>query len=377
MDEMIKIKSTSKHSASGADIVLREKETTRLIFKPELVDNPHNKEASVRGNFIFQKKGIKSDWEDYKELDLTKLRATEWIKLELKAGELFKLITELNNYYKIFERYGIRLGETNFLITSQNIQQIIKQLLQDKTSLNKLIEQGGASILSETIKWLSNLDNTSLMLSKLEEIKIDDLQKMNSLINLNCMANILNRWEANKNNKSENFWQTLFKDNSWVLAQIFAYPMVIFQDKAYVGGKGIDNRGGNIVDFIYKNNLTENSALIEIKTPMTKLLSGQYRDNVYSVSNDLSGSINQILTYKEELQRNYSDLTRNSQHPFQSFNPQCIIIIGCLEIEQFTETQKRSFEIFRNDFKNVDILTFDELFNKIEQLVQLLGGATK
>lgn len=99
---------------------------------------------------------------------------------------------------------------------------------------------------------------------------------------------------------------------------------------------------------------------------MTKLLSGQYRDNVYSVSNDLSGSINQILTYKEELQRNFSDLTRNSKHPFQSFNPQCIVIIGCLDTEKFTETQKRSFEIFRNDFKNVEILTFDELFNKVD-----------
>lgn len=377
MDEIIRIKSTSKHSASGDDIVLREKEITRLVFRPELVENPHNKDASVRGTFVFQKKNIKSAWEDCNTLPLSKLKATEWIKLELKAGELFKLITELNNYYKIFERYGIRIGETNFLITTQNIQQIINQLLQDKTSLNKLIDQGGASILSETIKWLSSLDNTSLMLAKLKEIKIDDLQKMNSMINLNCLTNILNSWKANKNNKSENFWQTLFKENSWVLAQIFAYPMVIFQDKAYVGGKGIDNRGGNIVDFIYKNNLTENSALIEIKTPITKLLSGQYRDNVYSVSNDLSGSINQILTYKEELQRNYSDLTRNSQHPFQSFNPQCIVIIGCLETEKFTETQKRSFEIFRNDFKNVEILTFDELFNKVEQLVQLFGGETK
>lgn len=374
MDETIKIKSTSKHSAIGNDIVLREKETTRFIFRPELVDNPHNKEASVRGNFIFQKKGIKSDWEDYKELDLTKLRATEWIKLELKAGELFKLITELNNYYKIFERYGIRIGETNFLITSQNIQQIINQLLQDKTSLNKLIDQGGASILSETIKWLSSLENTNLMLAKLKDIKIDDLQKMNSLINLNFLTNILNIWKANKNNKSENFWQHLFKDNSWVLAQIFAYPMVIFQDKAYVGGKGLDNRGGNIVDFIYKNNLTENSALIEIKTPITKLLSGQYRDNVYSVSNDLSGSINQILTYKAELQRNLEDLLRNQRQSLHSFNPKCIVVIGCLETEKFTDIQRRSFEMFRNDLRSVEILTFDELFGKIDQLAQLLGA---
>ena len=35
--------------------------------------------------------------------------------------------------------------------------------------------------------------------------------------------------------------------------QIFSYSAVLFQDKAYVGGKGIDNKGGNVIDFIYQN----------------------------------------------------------------------------------------------------------------------------
>ena len=147
--------------------------------------------------------------------------------------------------------------------------------------------------------------------------------------------------------------------------------MIIINHKAYVGGKGIDNQGGNIVDFIYKNRLTENTVLIEIKTPSTKLLSGPYRDNVFSVSSELSGSVNQILTYKDELQKNYRDLKDQSKVTFQVFNPKCIVIIGCLETEKFTTIQQRSFEIFRNDLRSVEILTFDELFNKIEQLVRL------
>jgi len=371
MDETIRIKSTSKHSASGDDIVLREKKITRLVFRPELVENPHNKDASVRGTFIFQKKSIKSAWEDCNTLPLSKLKATEWIKLELKAGELFKLITELNNYYKIFERYGIRAGETNFLITSQNIQQIINQLLQDKTSLNKLIDQGGASILSGTIRWLSGFDDTSLMIEKLKEVKVDELKKLNTMISLNGLSAILDEWKNYKTIRSEEFWQKLFKNNSWVLAQLFSHPMIIINHKAYVGGKGIDNQGGNIVDFIYKNRLTENTVLIEIKTPSTKLLSGPYRDNVFSVSSELSGSVNQILTYKDELQKNYRDLKDQSKVTFQVFNPKCIVIIGCLETEKFTTIQQRSFEIFRNDLRSVEILTFDELFNKIEQLVRL------
>ncbi len=345
MSETIKIKSTSKNSAIGEDIVLRATKTTRLVFRPELVNNPHNRRASVRGTFIFQKKNITGHWEDYKELDLSKLKKAEWVKIELKAGELYTLLTELNNYYKIFELYGIKIGETEFLITSQNIRQIIQQLMQDKANLNKLLEQGGIKLLSETIQWLSGLGDIKLIIEKLKNLKTDDLTKLNSMISFNCLNNILDIWKTNKNNKSEDFWQNLFKHNSWILAQIFSHPMVIFKDKAYVGGKSIDNQGGNIVDFIYKNNLTENSVLIEIKTPVTKLLSNQYRDNVYSVSNDLSGSINQILSYKDELQRNFYSLIQMGHQKLQAFNPKCIVIIGCLETEKLTDIQQRSLEM--------------------------------
>ena len=372
MGDTIKIKSTSKNSAIGSDILLRTTTTTRLLFKPEIVNNPHNKNASVRGTFIFQKKGRNNSWEDYKNLDLTKLKASEWVQIELKSEEMFKLISELDKYYKIFERYGIRSGETEFLITSQNIQRIIEQLLNNKESLNKLIAQGGSSILSEIIRWLSGLGDAKLILEKLKDVKADDLEKLNTMININSLNNILDIWKTNKSNKSEDFWQNLFKNNSWVLAQLFSHPMIIINnDKAYLGGKGIENQGGKIVDFIYKNRLTENTALIEIKTPATKLLSGQYRNTVFPVSSELSGSVKQMLIYRDELQKSYFNLIAHSAQKFQVFNPKCIVIIGCIEIEKFTETQQKSFEIFRSELRNIEIMTFDELFNKVEQFIQL------
>ena len=60
---------------------------------------------------------------------------------------------------------------------------------------------------------------------------------------------------------------------------------------------------------------------------MTRLLGKKYR-GVYSISEDLSGSINQILNYREELQKNYFSLKNNSEKDFFSFNPQCLIIIN-------------------------------------------------
>ena len=50
--EKITTKSTSSVSADTNDIVLRETAITRLIFRPQLVTNRNNPNASVNGIFI-------------------------------------------------------------------------------------------------------------------------------------------------------------------------------------------------------------------------------------------------------------------------------------------------------------------------------------
>lgn len=52
------VKSTSRISAECSDYVLRETATTRLVFRPLLVQNEKAPNASVKGSFIFQRKGL-------------------------------------------------------------------------------------------------------------------------------------------------------------------------------------------------------------------------------------------------------------------------------------------------------------------------------
>lgn len=343
-------KSTSRNSAIASDILLRETETTRLIFRPVIVENPHNKNACVRGHFIFQKKKISGNWEDYNDFSLSKLKDGEWVKLELKAGEVHSLIDEFQKLKKAYEQYGIVLGEAKFEVTQGNLESVLLQL--------------------------SQFENKDVILQTLEKIKPDDLQNLNSIIGVGKFKNAVNFWKSNKNKDDEAFWQNFFKENSWIISQIFSYSAVLFQDKAYVGGKGIDNKGGNVIDFIYQNGLTKNTALIDIKTPAKKLVSslyrGQEKNGVYSISNELSGAINQILNYKEELQKQFYELTKNNEREFNVFNPKSIIIIGSLELEKLENGKLKSFELFRHSNKDVDIITYDELFNKIETFLSLL-----
>ncbi|OGG35324.1 MAG: hypothetical protein A2427_02280 [Candidatus Nealsonbacteria bacterium RIFOXYC1_FULL_40_7] len=344
MNDLITTKSTSLTSAVGQDIELRVTTTSRLMFRPEVVDNPHDQDACVRGNFIFQRKKPSGQWEDYKTLDLSKLKDGEWIKLELKSGELKTLITELDKYYSVFKEYGIRSGEASFAVTPQNAKPIIEQFLKNPENFEKL-----------------------------QDLKIEDLQKLNYVSNINSLKSVLKVWDDNKNNGDESFWQTFFKDNSWVIAQIFPYPVILLEDKAYVGGKSIDNKGGNIVDFIFKNGFSDNVLVVEIKTPTTSLMGSHYRDNAYSISTDLGGSTVQVLKYKDELSKNYYALRQQTDKAFQVFNPKCMVIIGKV-VNGLNAEQKTSFELYRGDSKQVEIVTFDELFQKVQMLSDLLEG---
>src|SRR5699024_2009888 len=110
----IEITPTSSDTASGQDIILREKETTRLLFRPELVNNIHNSEAAVRGKFIYQRKRKGEDWEDCSNLNLSNIKAGEAFNFTMKSGELFDLRNELNYYYAIHRKHGIPNSTINF-----------------------------------------------------------------------------------------------------------------------------------------------------------------------------------------------------------------------------------------------------------------------
>ena len=49
--DRIETQSTSRNTATTSDIVLREGPQSRLLFRPEIVDNTGKPEAAVKGRF--------------------------------------------------------------------------------------------------------------------------------------------------------------------------------------------------------------------------------------------------------------------------------------------------------------------------------------
>lgn len=366
----IHTKSTSSTTAQAADIVLRVSDNVRLIFRPTILENPNNKDAAVKGVFLYQRKNKSSEWEDFETIPLNSVRNGEGYKLELRSQELLKLVGELQSLYAIKQAQGIPRGEKTFVPLTPQLEQLMALERQDVHGILNANRKLGGSLLSKLLSWAVGLDDPSPLIEKLLELDPSSLGKLNAALGLHRLRAALESWEENQSNDDEEYWQKSLAEHSFVLEQVFSWPTSIVKGKAYVGGKNVFNKDGNLVDFLARNRLTQSAALIEIKTPSTPLLGPKYRQT-YNVSAELSGSIMQTLNYKHSLQENYQSLNRGHDDLFDSFDPQCAVIIG--KTDQLKDQNKtKAFELYRHQFPGLAVIPFDEIFDKTRRLIHLL-----
>ena len=370
--EKIRTKSTSRSSAECSDLVLRETNTTRLVFRPILVDNPSNSEAAVNGTFIFQRKGQRDNWTDTETIPLSQLKKDEGYKLEIKSSELLSLFNHLSDLYQLHSQSGVPRGDVEFVPVNRQLADIARMPPGDLLQILAANRAVGSKLLARLLAWAADSDDPAALVGRLIELSPASLRTLNIAVNLQTLRAALTLWEENKTSSDEEFWQTSLTENSFVLEHVFSWPTMIVKGKAYVGGKSVMNTGGNVIDFLMKNLVTRNAALIEIKTPAAPLLSREYRSGIYTPSNDLLGSVMQVLNYKHSLQQEYHSLTRGQGDLFDSFDPRCAVILGNARRELEADDKRKSFELFRGQFPSVDIITFDELFSRAEQLLRVL-----
>lgn len=170
----------------------------------------------------------------------------------------------------------------------------------------------------------------------------------------------------------ESAWQKLFASNPFILSMLFGYPIVEVLGQAHVGGTALTGRGGKIADFLIKNQGTNNAAFIEIKTPHTPLLGKEFRGGVYPASNDLVGSVAQILDQRYQFQKNIAQIKDATDNvDIASYSVDCVIVAGRTPEGK---AEQKCLELFRRSMKDVQIYAFDELLQKLVQLRDFLAS---
>lgn len=186
-------------------------------------------------------------------------------------------------------------------------------------------------------------------------------------INVAYLDDVIDRFETLNKSKVDNEkdWQKFFEDHGWILANLFPFQVVIREREAYVGGKTIGNKDGRVVDFLFENGFKDNYALLEIKTHKKSLLkAAPYRaPDAYAIHDDLSGAISQCLDQKHTFLKNMSQ-------SLKILDPKVVLVCGTKAT--LNESQASCFELLRANQKNIDIVTFDELLEKIRGLRDIL-----
>ncbi len=366
--EEIMVRSTSNSTSDVSPIILKCTEQLKFSFNPVLVDNPNNPEHSVSGKLVLEKKRKKDDTYPSEKTSRRSIKVGDFLELQMKTSETFNLYQGLKLLYELKSNIGETAYGTGTYTKIDASFIAFKELIENDPSTSRLLSNPeNYELVKILLQLITNSESHQSLREGLQSLNPDNINNLSTAINTERLKRSALEISDNLNNSSEEFWQTLFSQNQWILSQIFSLPYTIFGEKSYVGGKGINNKGGNICDFIYQNELTQNVTINEIKTPTENLIGEPYR-NTYTLSSELSGTVNQVLNYKDSLIKKYSELTSCSEH-FEVFDPKCIVIIGC--IQELSIKQIGTLERYRNALSNVLIITFDELLQKINDTISL------
>ena len=217
---------------------------------------------------------------------------------------------------------------------------------------------------------LSSLSDYKEQIARSEPERLARLSDDVELVKLKVLIDKFSEMLQKQHEESK--WQEFFNNNPFILSMALGYPIIKIQGQASLGGRNLSGSGVKITDFLVKNKLTNNTALFEIKRPQTPLLNqGRYR-GLFTPHNELSGSIIQILNQKYHFEQEISQTKQNSKiYDMETYAVHCCLVIGMLPIDP---DHQKSFEFIRGDSKGVQIITYDELKERLAQLYELLSN---
>lgn len=369
-DNSITLRSTSSATASVTPIVLAQTNRVRLYFEPILFDNPHDAQKSVKGKLVYEKKREADDQFPTDRVSRQSIRTGEYMEISLDSTETRTLFEGLLERYQLYEAIGrVPLGDATYTRIDNDLGRVLLVLQQNPSIARQLDSQQTLDLVSQLLHTILSMGSAEAVQQILSQMASDGVEKMWGAANIEKLRRLEALLHDNIDNADEEFWQVTFEKNQWILAQVFGSPVTIFQAKAYVGGKQVSNCGAHLCDFLYRNPLTQNVALIEIKTPCTSLMGSAYRGDVYPLSKDISGAISQVLVYKDSLMKSYRLICDSN---ICVLNPLCVIIAGT--ISGLSASQIASFELCRNSLNGIQIVSFDEIIEKVRGLLAIVAS---
>lgn len=359
MSDSYKTVSTSSTTAKVNDIVISENSITRRVLRPELIDNAKSAEACVKIAIVHQRKKPNDGFEDIEATPLSTLKAGEMMKLQLDTAETLNLHKELIKLFAIYQEKGIMFGENEIVVGFSN--EMIKTTPGRAQVISALLEQGHSEeIWKRLVELQPNLADQLCMIQTYEKRKkaLDEFE--------NSMGE----------DKDESFWQHFFEEQSWIFGYGLNYKFLnTIDEQPNYGGTTVRGDGAQRGDFFTSSSGNVCfTVLVEVKKPNTMLLTPRpYRNASYPPSVELSGGVSQLQnncrTWEVEGSRTESNREIMTEQGINTVSPKGILVIGNLsQLED--NSKKTSFELYRRNLTNPEVITFDELLERAKFIVE-------
>lgn len=252
----------------------------------------------------------------------------------------------------------------NIARAHRDVTQSLEQLNYDYSENKKLI--------SEVVKHKLSISDVKEIGYRKEQLHIFDLLLNNDVF--------FNNEKEKLNGGIELVWQTFFERNKWILGiglnQIFHSSLSDKKLEQTVAGFDLNSSGKRVDALMKSKGLIENLCFIELKTHASQLMNDKpYRKECFSPTHEMSGAIAQIqktVAKAEKIIKGKLEINDDYGNPtgevLFNYKPKSYLIIGSLkefETKNGINNQKyASFELLRKSINNLEIITFDELYEK-------------
>jgi predicted transcriptional regulator len=191
---------------------------------------------------------------------------------------------------------------------------------------------------------------------------------------------------SGKTTKNEALWQSFFEKNTWILGYgldyIFNSELDSKKLEQVTSGSTVYSKGKRTDALLKSLGAINSLCFCELKLntdPLLKQVKKSYRGESWQISDELSGAIAQV---QRTIQKAIKDLSSKTQikdeqdnltgEDLYLYNPKSFILIGNLNEfisnDRINEMKFSSFEMFRKNLRNIEIITYDELYQRASHI---------
>jgi len=347
------------------------------VEKSCVVNLAKNKDGTYSPRFDFQiYDTTKKSLEEYNsnQVDVSKIK----VKAKVDISDCHEEFSALLNY--MMGLHEVRLDKSTYRTVDGDYLASLEDALKNvskEEALYRIGAQYEGKITEEDVELLLNRKSKLEIFNRL----LTDTDYFERT-----------RLKLGPNKRPEDVWQYYFEHNQW----IFGYGLKLVACEALddskleqiTTGANVFTGAGKRADALLRSRGYISSLLFcEIKTDKKPLLANrQYREpDVYRVSDEVSGGVSQVQktthkalrTIAHEFHKLYEPDGTPLRLEISSIKPRQVLLIGNLQ-ELMDEgainlEKSLSFELYRKSINDVEILTFDELYERAKFIVNSSG----